>query len=74
MKKIISQALAPNSLLHGLLTAVIIAFVGAVKPIIINMSLPTEAQLLFAGKMALTAGIGYILKNGLFGSSQVNNN
>ena len=74
MKKIISQALAPNSLLHGLLVAAVVAIGGVITPILNNQNLPTQAQLLLAGKAALIAGIGYIFKNGLFGSSQINNN
>lgn len=73
MKKIISQAFAPNTLLHGLLVAVVVAFGGVISPILESHQLPISGDLMLAGKAALIAGLGYIVKNGLFGSSQLNN-
>lgn len=69
MNKFLSQAFSKNSLIHGLLLAVITSIITAVKPFVNTGTMPNQAQFIQIGWAAVIVGGSYFIKNGFFGSS-----
>lgn len=65
----IKKALTFKSILHGLAVAIVTSFLTALTAIMNNGTLPTPVQIKSIAIASLAAGISYILKNILMGSS-----
>lgn len=59
-----------KQILHGLYVTVGTAIVGALEPLLQSGSLPTNKQLMAAGVIGLGAGLVYLSKLPIIGSSQ----